>query len=246
MSVEGREWADNIQARHDIPMRAKVVARVLGNRHNPRTGQCTPGQECIAEDAGTSIKTVRKALRDLEEAGTIERRARSKRDERGRTFHTYLLRPVDGAAPMVWEKHRPTGTHVPVSQDGPTGSNGTTYRNEKHDLQEPVFPDLQEPVFPGIQKGNTKEPKKEEVAVNNNNGASREEQNIPATVTGRIETGGDYGGWLDEGEPDPVPHEPKNADWSGNGKVTARNFSNKNNPRRRRTFADIEPLKEAA
>jgi DNA-binding MarR family transcriptional regulator len=82
MSVEGRRWADIIQARTDIPMRAKVIARVLGDRHNPRTGQCTPGQERIAKDAGTSIETVRKALKDLGEAGTIERRARSKRDGR--------------------------------------------------------------------------------------------------------------------------------------------------------------------
>jgi hypothetical protein len=44
MSAEGMKWFFETHKRADIPPRAKAVAVVLGNRHNGKTGQCTPGQ----------------------------------------------------------------------------------------------------------------------------------------------------------------------------------------------------------
>jgi hypothetical protein len=106
MSVDGIKWCIEVNKRTDLHPRAAKVALVLGNRHNGKTGQCTPGQWCIFDEAGVSRRTAQYALHDLRDAGLIDIQRRPRPEGgRGSTSNSYELLPINGVAPRVWEHH---------------------------------------------------------------------------------------------------------------------------------------------
>ena len=122
MSVEGRKWAQQVIRRTDLLPRAKVVASVLAERHNGRTGQCTPGHITVARDAGIPERTAERAIGDLRDAKLIEVQPRQKKSGRGRTSDSYALLPVNGVAPKGWDQSATSGDLVAdqhATSDGP-------------------------------------------------------------------------------------------------------------------------------
>jgi hypothetical protein len=105
MSVDGIKWCIEVNKRTDLHPRVKAVALVLGDHHNGRTGQCTPGQWTIFSEAGLPRRTAQRGIRELREAGLIDVQARQRTTGRGRTSDTYELLPINGVAPKVWEHH---------------------------------------------------------------------------------------------------------------------------------------------
>lgn len=106
MSSKGQEWTREVATRTDLHPRAKVVALVLGSRHNGKTGQCTPGlKRRIAPEAGLTKRTAERAIQDLRAAGLIHITVRQKGDGAGRTSNSYALLPINGVAPKVWDRH---------------------------------------------------------------------------------------------------------------------------------------------
>lgn len=104
MSIEGRRWAQQVGKRTDLSPRAKLVAALsLAERHNGKTGMCTPGQVTIASDIGASASTAERGIADLRDAGLIEVQPRSKKSGRGRTSDSYVLLPCGGIAPKRWD-----------------------------------------------------------------------------------------------------------------------------------------------
>ena len=61
-----------ISQRCDISATAKVVYAVLKCYENEETGRCDPTQTMIADDAGASIISVKRAIKQLVEARIIE------------------------------------------------------------------------------------------------------------------------------------------------------------------------------
>jgi len=76
--------------RSDLPHRARAVYIYLADRAN-RNGECWPAIPTIAKELRLSQSTVRRALRDLREAGliTTEQRLRS---NGGKSSLLYTLR----------------------------------------------------------------------------------------------------------------------------------------------------------
>jgi len=71
-----------------LPSRAKVVYIYLCDRANDE-GTCFPSHRKIAEDLGLSVSTVKRAIRDLEQAEVIEKAARFhlKNGRRSNLYH---------------------------------------------------------------------------------------------------------------------------------------------------------------
>ena len=61
-----------VAQRHDISANAKVVFAVLRCYQNDETGRCDPTRTMIADDAGTSISSVKRAIKQLMDAGIIK------------------------------------------------------------------------------------------------------------------------------------------------------------------------------
>ncbi|WP_158008146.1 helix-turn-helix domain-containing protein [Methyloceanibacter superfactus] len=90
MSIPALAWARGVKTGSTS---AKCVLFVLANYADP-TGKCWPSQDLIAREAEQSTDTVQRRLRDLEEAGLIERcrRCRGGGRGRGRTADYYSCR----------------------------------------------------------------------------------------------------------------------------------------------------------
>lgn len=61
-----------VAQRRDISAIAKVVYAVLKCYENDETGRCDPSQNMVADDAGTSIGSVKRSIKQLVDAGIIE------------------------------------------------------------------------------------------------------------------------------------------------------------------------------
>ena len=72
-----------------LPSRAKVVYLYLCDRANDE-GSCFPSHRKIAEDLGLSMSTVKRAIRDLEQAEVIEKAARF-HEKNGRRSNLYWV-----------------------------------------------------------------------------------------------------------------------------------------------------------
>ena len=100
MSSLGRTWALRVMRELAVSPSAKLAAVALGDRHNQKTGRCDPGHRRLANDVGVDPKTIRAALRQLEDAGAIRiERHRALPQGRGRKTDAYELLPL-GAAPL--------------------------------------------------------------------------------------------------------------------------------------------------
>ena len=83
-------YFDTIYADSSMPHRAKAVYMYLQDRMNGQR-QCWPGIPRIAGDLHLSETTVKRALRELERSGYIQREQR-KRENGGWTSNLYLLK----------------------------------------------------------------------------------------------------------------------------------------------------------
>ena len=83
-------YFDTIYADSSMPHRAKAVYMYLQDRMNGQR-QCWPGIPRIAGDLRLSETTVKRALRELERSGYIQRKQR-KRENGSWTSNLYLLK----------------------------------------------------------------------------------------------------------------------------------------------------------
>lgn len=73
----------------DLPARSKLVYMYLKDRAN-KEGQCWPAIQTIGRDLGLSRSTVKRALKDLEQAALLIKQAR-KRENEGNTSNLYQI-----------------------------------------------------------------------------------------------------------------------------------------------------------
>ena len=73
----------------DLPARSKLVYMYLKDRAN-KDGQCWPAIQTIGRDLGPSRSTVKRALKELEQAALLKKQGR-KRENRGDTSNLYLI-----------------------------------------------------------------------------------------------------------------------------------------------------------
>ena len=83
-------YFESIYSDDSLPHRAKAVYMYLRDRMNAQR-QCWPGIRRIASDLRLSETTVKRALRELERSGYIQRNQR-KRENGGWTSNLYLLK----------------------------------------------------------------------------------------------------------------------------------------------------------
>ncbi len=73
----------------DLSPRSKLVYMYLKDRAN-KEGQCWPSIQTIGRDLGLSRSTVKRALKDLEQAAILTRQGR-KRENKGDTSNLYQI-----------------------------------------------------------------------------------------------------------------------------------------------------------
>ena len=73
----------------DLSARAKLVYMYLKDRAN-KEGQCWPAIQTIGRDLGLSRSTVKRALKELEQATLLKKQGR-KRENRGDTSNLYQI-----------------------------------------------------------------------------------------------------------------------------------------------------------
>ena len=72
-------YFDNIYSDADLPARARMVYMYLQDRAN-KDGSCWPAVKTIARDLKLSRSTVKRALRDLEQTGYLEKQERYRKN----------------------------------------------------------------------------------------------------------------------------------------------------------------------
>lgn len=88
MSLTALRAAFGHVASNEMTPSASLVLLCLANRHNQETGRCDPALSTIAKDAGLNERSVRRALRELENlklVSTVHRIARTGRGKRNMT-----------------------------------------------------------------------------------------------------------------------------------------------------------------
>lgn len=68
----------------DMSAPARLVLLALSNRHNQETGRCDPSIETISKDTQLSERSVRNALRELEQSKVLSTVHRQRRTGRGK------------------------------------------------------------------------------------------------------------------------------------------------------------------
>ena len=116
MSNKALTWAFEA----DLPMAQKFVLVALADKAD-EAHSCFPGQKVIAQMVGSTDRTVRRALVELEAAGFIVRQERRATDGY-RTSDRYFL-AVEGALPdkLAGSAHRTSATVSPDIHDSLTG-----------------------------------------------------------------------------------------------------------------------------
>lgn len=83
-------YFQNIYAEDRLPHRCKTVYIYLKDR-SAASGSCWPGVKTIARDLGLSRSTVRRALKELERSGWVQRQARYRHNgSRSSNLYTIL------------------------------------------------------------------------------------------------------------------------------------------------------------
>lgn len=137
MSFNTVPWAWSVDG---ITPTQKLVLMGLASYADERNS-CFPGQQTLADRAGVSTRTVRRALDDLESQGLIRREQR--RDQRGmRTSDRYVLNVVKQQADRLSasESHRTSETESPDIDDSLTGHPCPSNYPENSKSELPVTP----------------------------------------------------------------------------------------------------------
>lgn len=113
MSYKALNWAWEA----DLPMAQKFVLVALADMADEKE-TCYPGQERLASMTGTSVSTVRRAVKSLEECGAITRQARGLAGG-GRTSDRYFLNTNQPICTV--RGNRSSETPKPVNDDVETG-----------------------------------------------------------------------------------------------------------------------------
>ena len=74
----------------DLPQAQKLILLILTTYADKNTHDCHPGQNLLAKDAGMSVRSVRNAVKALEDSGLVRRKARFL-ENGNRTSDTYVL-----------------------------------------------------------------------------------------------------------------------------------------------------------
>ena len=106
MSWEALKWAFTA----DLPSAEKCVLLCLANRHNQETGRCDPSFATLADDAGTSRRSVIRAVTALKLAGYLTAIVRPNTSD---FFHLKMDQPMPPA--MEKRKRRPSASVSPVT-----------------------------------------------------------------------------------------------------------------------------------
>lgn len=72
-------YFDSIYSDADLPARARLVYMYLQDRAN-KDGSCWPAVKTIARDLKLSRSTAKRALRDLEQTGYLEKQERYRKN----------------------------------------------------------------------------------------------------------------------------------------------------------------------
>lgn len=116
MSVSAITWAFGLEG---INPARKFVLVTLAN-YADENNSCFPGQDKLARDVGTSVSTVRRALKELEEAGYIVRERRY-REDGYRSSDRYFLQVNMTDSPKTAEPYRSNEGTLPVKSADLTG-----------------------------------------------------------------------------------------------------------------------------
>lgn len=66
----------DIMSRPDLTPADKLVYNALAMHRNHKTGRCDPGRVTLSKDTALSVKSVSRALKNLEQTGAIIRKMR--------------------------------------------------------------------------------------------------------------------------------------------------------------------------
>lgn len=140
MSYQAINWAYEVALRQT----PKAVLVALANFAD-ESNECFPGQERLAKMAGVSVRTVSRALKDLEELGLIRRSSRY-RDNGWRTSDRYVLAVGDQLPDNLTtgqSDHRSSSAGLPDSDDVTTGHSDGAIEPSVEPLVEPsdLLPD---------------------------------------------------------------------------------------------------------
>jgi len=103
----------------------KAVLCNLAFRASDKDGTCWPSQELIAEDTGSSIRAVRRAMKALADRGLIRRKRRhDKRGERTSDTIQICFEALGLPATQAARDEK----RLPAPQAKPTGHTGRAYR----------------------------------------------------------------------------------------------------------------------
>ena len=68
------DWIKRVRRSGDLSTMSRLVAHSLAVGYaNAETGECRPGAKALADDCATTVRTIERALRELEEAGWLVR-----------------------------------------------------------------------------------------------------------------------------------------------------------------------------
>jgi DNA-binding transcriptional ArsR family regulator len=95
MSQIAREWVLSIEDQ-DLNGTRRLVLYLLAEHHNGETGDCFPGRELLAREAGTTPRAVTRALNWLKDAGYVKS-ARRHRENGSRSSNGYVLTGLSDA-----------------------------------------------------------------------------------------------------------------------------------------------------
>lgn len=131
-------WAEAVRGEGDLSMSARMVACELAlTWSNAQTQRCDPSYDTIARRLGTSKDTVKRAVRDLIDAGwivTIRGRGRSNYMQFGFLSKGKVLRLKGGKnAPLKGGINAPFyGSEKGAFLHGKGGKNAPAYNKDKH------------------------------------------------------------------------------------------------------------------
>lgn len=138
------EWTKAVN-RSELMLRAKVVAFALAVEFcNEETGRLDPGLSALADATGQTVDTVKRAIRDLTDAGWL---ARTEGRGRGNKTAYTLLSPGNVVSILTAKKGAPVhqvkgGTRAPLSSEkgapvhGKGGTRPTCYNKDKQSLEQ--------------------------------------------------------------------------------------------------------------